>query len=91
MAIDDLVINYKSQAFMNDMLLFEGHIDNVNRFGFRLSHRITRNGALIALSETGMFPFNYEKVKIVSIPEELLHALEDYHGMNKICSGYDGC
>ena len=69
----DLAINYKSEAFMFEELLFEIHVGDFTRAGFRLFHRVTRGQGIIALAETSLITFNYASRKVVPVPEGISH------------------
>jgi len=56
----------------------EGSIGEVRSKGFRMFHRITaEQGRLIALAETGIVAFNYQKRKVVRIPESFISKISD--------------
>ena len=66
----DLIVNYKGESFLFDRLSVESSIGEVRSKGFRMFHRITaKQGRLIALAETGIVAFNYQKGKVAKIPE----------------------
>lgn len=71
----DMAVNYKAEAFMFDELLIETHIEEITRKGFRLFHRVTRGGDLVALVETGVAAFDYPTRKVAPVPERFLRAL----------------
>jgi acyl-CoA thioester hydrolase len=73
----DLVVNYKGEAFLFDVLRIDSHIGEMGRNGFRIYHRVTKEGKILALVETGLASFEYGSRKIVSIPTTFIHALEN--------------
>jgi acyl-CoA thioesterase FadM len=73
--MSDLVVNYKSEAFMFDEITVETYIGELSHTGFRMFHRVVRGDTLVALVETGMTAFNYVSKKIVLLPEQFLKAL----------------
>jgi acyl-CoA thioesterase FadM len=74
----DLIVNYKGESFLFDMLGVESSIGEVRSKGFRLFHRITAaQGRLIALAETGIVAFNYNKRKVVRIPESFVSKISE--------------
>ena len=73
--ITDMVVNYKSEAFMFDELIVETHIDEVAEKGFRMFHRVGRDTKLIALVETGFLTYNYATKKTAPIPAPFLRCL----------------
>lgn len=73
--MSDLVVNYRSEAFLFDELLVETHVDEFTRTGFRLFHRVTRGKILIALVEAGLTAFDYASRKIAPVPREFVEAI----------------
>jgi acyl-CoA thioester hydrolase len=74
----DLVINFVQEGFMFDVLQINSHVGEISSRGFRIFHRITKAGQLLALAETGLVAFDYAKRRSVPIPETFLKALNDY-------------
>jgi acyl-CoA thioesterase FadM len=79
--IADLAVNYKAEGFMFDRLQIESHIGEISRTGFRVFHRLRRTETLLALAETGLVTFNYNRRQIVPVPENFLAALEQYQNL----------
>lgn len=74
----DLIVNYKGEGFLFDKLSVESSIGEVGSKGFRMFHRITaEQGRLIALAETGIVAFNYQKRKVVRIPESFVSKISN--------------
>ena len=74
----DLIVNYKGEGFLFNTLSVESGIGDVLSKGFRMFHRITAEpGRLIALAETGIVAFNYQKRKVVRIPESFISNVSD--------------
>jgi acyl-CoA thioester hydrolase len=74
----DLIVNYKGEGFLFDRLSVEGSIGKVRSKGFRMFHRITaEQGRVIALAETGIVAYNYQKRKVVRIPESFVSKISD--------------
>jgi acyl-CoA thioester hydrolase len=73
--MSDLVVNYKSEAFIFDELLIETHVDEFTRTGFRLFHRVARGTTLIALVETGLTAFDYGSRKIAPVPKGFIESV----------------
>jgi len=69
----DAAINYKRQTFFGQTLRVEIAAQDLTEKSFDLVYRITdvETGAEVARAKTGMAFFNYEKQKIISIPEHL--------------------
>lgn len=74
----DLIVNYKGEGFLFDRLSVESSIGEVRSKGFRMFHRISaEQGRVIALAETGIVAFNYQKRKVVRIPESFVLEISD--------------
>lgn len=67
----DAVILYKSEAFYGDTLKIEVATGNFHRIGCDFFFRITNagNGREVARAKTGMVFFDYEKKKILPLPD----------------------
>jgi acyl-CoA thioesterase FadM len=75
----DAVVQYRGEAFAGDHLLIEVALGEAARTGFRFFYRITRRGdqALIAVAETGMACFDYERRRVVALPETVRRLCEE--------------
>lgn len=71
----DLVVNYRSEAFLFDEILVETNVDEFTRTSFRLFHRITRENSLIALVEAGLTAFDYISRKVVPVPRGFIETV----------------
>jgi len=71
----DLAVNYRGEGFLFDALRIESHVGEVTRNGFRLFHRLTRDGQPLALVETGLLAYNYKERRIVQVPPIFVQAL----------------
>ncbi len=67
--MSDLEVHYRAEAFVFDELVFDNHIGEVARTGFRLYQRVRKEATVIALIEQGFATFNYNERKIVPVPE----------------------
>ena len=76
--IGDLVINFKSECFEDDVLQVETGIGELKPASMRLFYRVGRktDGKLIALAETGVVAFDYGTRKPGSWPDEFLKRLD---------------
>lgn len=77
----DAALQYKSQGYHGDVLLFEVTVENFIKNGCDFVFRITNkaNGKEIARVKTGIAFFDYEKNKIVAVPvkfKELIDSLK---------------
>lgn len=68
--ITDVVVIYKSEAFLGDKLRFEIAATDFNKYGFDLVYRVTnsQSGKEVALGKTGIVCFDYKRRKMVAIP-----------------------
>lgn len=68
----DAALQYKSQGYHGDVLLFEVAVENFIKNGCDFVFRITNeaNGKEIARVKTGIAFFDYEKNKIVAVPQK---------------------
>ncbi|MCP4571669.1 MAG: thioesterase [bacterium] len=71
--LGDAALMYRAEAFAGDVLRCEVALVEPARAGFRLAHRLTRpaDGTLVALVETGMVSYDYEKRRIAPLPEAI--------------------
>ena len=75
----DAAIQYKSQGYHGDILVFDVSVNNFIRNGCDFIFRITNkaNGKEIARAKTGIAFFNYEKNKMVPVPEKFKELVEE--------------
>lgn len=83
----DLIVNFKREGFMFDRLQIDSHVGEVSQKSFRIFHRITKAGDLLALVETGLVAFDYGQRRVVPLPEAFLRALETYKPSHKNSTG----
>ncbi len=73
--MSELLVEYKNEAFYNDILEVAIYCGEVSRVAFELFYKIStkRNeqDILIALAKTGMVCYDYKIKKLSSVPEEL--------------------
>jgi len=74
----DLAVNFKGEAFLFDTLCVQSRIGEITPDGFRVFHRITRAGELIALAEADLIGFDYGSDVYIPIPETFTRALAQY-------------
>ncbi len=74
----DTVIDFRNEAFLFDILTVESHIDEVGPDGFRIFHRITLKGTLVALAESGLIGFDYTHRATAPIPQTFNNAFLGY-------------
>lgn len=78
--MSDMVVNYRSEGFIFDKLVIDTHIGEIRSGGFRVFHRVTNKGKLLALVETGFATFNHSIHRLAHVPEVFVKALKEYQG-----------
>ena len=75
--ITDATVVFKSESFLGDVLVVYLGIDEFNKYGFTLYYRIVNkgNGREVARGKTGILCFDYDRRKVVSIPQKFLEKL----------------
>lgn len=73
--MSDLVVNFRSEAFMFDEILIDTHIGEFSSTRFRTFHRVTKEGIVVALVETGLRTFDYVGREVAPVPDVFLKAL----------------
>lgn len=76
----DLVINFKSEAFIFDDIEIGTHIGEMRSSGFRIFHRVSKNGTVVALAETGIAGFDHGRKKMSPVPESFRKKIEEIQG-----------
>lgn len=76
--IADASIQYKSESFLNDILIIEIAVSDFNKYGFDMLYRITNKetNKEVARGKTGIVCFDYSKRKVTSIPLVLMQKLK---------------
>jgi len=66
----DAALVFRNEAFAGDVLAVEVGAGEASRVGFRFFYRLTRSadGAEVALVETGMACFDYERHRVAPLP-----------------------
>jgi acyl-CoA thioesterase FadM len=74
----DAAIQYKSEGFYGDIIIVEVDAGDFDKPGFDLFYRLSNKetGKEIALAKTGIAIFDYQKRKIVPVPEEFIRKIE---------------
>jgi acyl-CoA thioesterase FadM len=73
--LSDLVINFKAEIFLNEIITVETDIGEIEDKGFRIFYRISKNGKTAALAETGHICFNFLDKSVCAVPEVLIKKL----------------
>jgi acyl-CoA thioesterase FadM len=76
----DLAVNYRAEAFLFDELSIDTHFDEMGRSGFRMFHRVRREGKTVALLEAGFATFSYRRKRISPVPDRFLGLLGTLRG-----------
>lgn len=74
MIVTDVVMSYRAEARMGDVLQFDLGVTNVNRYGADVVARVTReaDAALIMLASSGFVYFDYNVGKVCPPPPEFV-------------------
>ena len=78
LVIADLAVSFRQEGAVFDRLAIESHFGDIGRRSFRHYYRVTRDGELLALAETGLVCFDYAAREPAPIPEPFLLALEEH-------------
>lgn len=74
----DAALQYKSQGYHGDILIFDVAVDNLIRIGcdfvFKISNKAS--GKEIARAKTGIAFFDYKKNKMIAVPEKFVELIE---------------
>lgn len=76
--IADLVVNFKAEAFAREQIHVESQIGEIGTKSFRLFHRLSRAGQVIALVEMGLVAFSFPERQPTPLPAEFLNGLQQY-------------
>lgn len=76
--ITDASVVYKSEAFLGDILEFQLGVSDLSKYGFNMYYLIANkeSGKEVARGKTGILCFDYERRKVVSIPQTFLDKLK---------------
>ena len=75
----DAALQYKSQGYHGDILIFDVTVENFIRNGCDFIFRITNkvSGKEIARAKTGIAFYDYDKNKIVPVPDKFKELIEE--------------
>ena len=71
----DAAIQFKTEAFYGERLKIEIAADEFTRVAFDLFYRVSCSGRVVAIATTGIVFYDYEKKKVVSIPDKFYQKL----------------
>ncbi|MBL7724270.1 MAG: acyl-CoA thioesterase [Chitinophagaceae bacterium] len=79
MIMADAAIEFKNELFYGDTVLASVTAGDISKIGFELYYKLEKETEgirrLIATAKTGMICYDYEKKKIIPIPEEAKESL----------------
>lgn len=78
--MDDLVVNFRAEAFLGDVLTVGCAFDEIGEAGFRLHYHVTGSGKTVAVAETGLVAFNYTARRIAFLPAVFKDKARAYGG-----------
>ena len=69
--MSDAVIEFKSELFYGEELKVYVAVDNITKVSFDIYYKLvkTNDEKVIALAKTGMVCYDYNKKKVISVPE----------------------
>jgi len=76
--VADVMVQYKGEVFLDDVLAIHLSIGDFNPYGFDLYYRVDRkrDSLLVAKGKTGILCFDYSTRKLSPIPEKVLAVLK---------------
>lgn len=79
--IADVAVQYKSESFLEDLLLISIGVSDVTRYGFDMVYHVVNKttGKEVAIAKTGIVCFDYTKRKVAAIPASLAEKLHINH------------
>lgn len=75
MIMSDVVINFRNELFYGDVISAAIGVMNISRASFDLVYLLKTGDRIIAEAKTGMVCFDYEKRKVVALPEKVKEKL----------------
>ena len=75
----DAAVQYKAEGFYGDILMVEIAVTDITGVGCDFVYRCTNKntGTVIAIVKTGIVLFDYDKKKVVSVPEKFISVLTE--------------
>lgn len=71
----DIVINFKGEIFLDDVIMVEIDISEIDEKGYRVFYRALKNGKIAAIAETGFVTFSFREKKVVGVPSVFIEKL----------------
>jgi YbgC/YbaW family acyl-CoA thioester hydrolase len=75
--MSDVAIEFKSELFYGDVIKAHVAAGDFSKIGFEIYYKMVneKNEKVIATAKTGMVCYDYEKKKVVTVPEEAIRKL----------------
>jgi YbgC/YbaW family acyl-CoA thioester hydrolase len=73
--MSDVAIEFKSELFYGDVITAFVAAINFTRSGFDIYYKLMKENTIAAIAETGMVCFDYEKRKVVSVPQKAVERM----------------
>ncbi|MGB5846921.1 MAG: thioesterase family protein [Ignavibacteriaceae bacterium] len=75
----DAAVQYKAEGFYGDIILVEIAVTDITGVGCDFVYRCTNKntGIVIAIVKTGIVFYDYDKKKVVSVPERFISVLTE--------------
>lgn len=81
MIMSAVAIEFKNELFYGDVLIISVTTGEISKAGFEIIYKLEKETEgkikLVATARTGMICYDYEKKKIVAIPDEARNKLQD--------------
>lgn len=76
--VSDLVVAFKAESFVGDVLKFEVGVTDFNKYGCDFIYRVTNadDGKLVTEAKTGIVFFDYDERKIALVPKVFMDQIE---------------
>ena len=80
MIMADVTIEFKKELFYGDTVIASVGASDLSRIGFDIIYKLEKESAgkkiIVAIARSGMICYDYEKKKIVSVPDEARVSLQ---------------
>lgn len=80
--MSDVAIEFRSELFYGDAIKAHVAVGDFSKIGFDIYYKLVneKNERVTATAKTGMVCYDYEKKKVVAVPEE---AVKKLTGLNR--------
>jgi acyl-CoA thioesterase FadM len=70
LVVTDLVVDYRSESFANDLLIIDVGVSEFNRYGFDFGLQVSNEAleSVVCLGKLGVVFFDFDKHKITEVP-----------------------